>query len=100
MKNSHNIVCYNDLEREEILVKKRIKEQEQEMTERFKRLPEEMVITGITHMVTTVKSGKILNFGGKIISRTIAYFINKKSHEGEPQGFKKILYNLLEKLVQ
>ena len=55
-----NIRNIEDLEREELKVIKRIKRQEAELGERFKQLPEEVVTTGITRLVSTILEGSAL----------------------------------------
>ncbi|MBL7931753.1 MAG: hypothetical protein JNL60_07625 [Bacteroidia bacterium] len=59
-KKELNIRNIEDLEREERKVIKRIKRQEAELGERFKQLPEEIVTTGVTRLVTAIIEGSAL----------------------------------------
>ena len=59
-KKELNIRNIDDLEREERKVIKRIKRQEAELGERFKQLPEEIVTTGVTRLVTAIIEGSAI----------------------------------------
>lgn len=59
-KKELNIRNTEDLEREERKVIKRIKRQEAELGERFRQLPEEVVTTGVTKIVSSLVEGSAL----------------------------------------
>lgn len=96
--NNNNITCYKDLQREERRVKMRLKEQEETLRQQFKKLPEEIVVTGVTKVITSFTSGNIVNAGGKIIRSLISHYIEKSEGEGVIQnGIKKFITNLMNK---
>lgn len=103
MKN--NIISsYADLEREEIRVKKRLRKQEEELRGRLKKLPEELIIVGISRTITTVMSGKMLSTGGKILRSVMSYFFDKEDtekSEGDSGkgGIKKILSSIIQGFI-
>ena len=86
MKNKNNvtITSFADLDREEIRVKKRIRKQEEEIKLKLKTLPEEIVTTGITKIVTNILSGELFKSGISII-KTVGNVISNKK-EGSQQG--------------
>jgi hypothetical protein len=100
MNNNYNINCHRDLQREEMRVKKRLKEQEEALRNQFKKLPEEIVIMGVTKVITSFTSGGIINSGGKIIRSIVSYFIQKNEGEGVIQnGIKKFIVSVLDKII-
>jgi hypothetical protein len=86
MKSNYTISCYADLEREELRVKKRLKKQEETLKLKLKTLPEEIVTTGITRLVTGLINGNIFKSIGSIIKVVVSAFSNKKEGEEEKSG--------------
>lgn len=84
MKNNVTITSFADLDREEIRVKKRIRKQEEEIKLKLKTLPEEIVTTGITKIVTNILNGELFKSATSII-KTVGNVISNKK-EGSQQG--------------
>lgn len=84
MKNNVTITSFADLDREEIRVKKRIRKQEEEIKLKLKTLPEEIVTTGITKIVTNILNGELFKSAISII-KTVGNVISNKK-EGSQQG--------------
>lgn len=84
MKNNVTITSFADLDREEIRAKKRIRKQEEEIKLKLKTLPEEIVTTGITKIVTNILNGELFKSATSII-KTVGNVISNKK-EGSQQG--------------
>ena len=84
MKNNVTITSFADLDREEIRVKKRIRKQEEEIKLKLKTLPEEIITTGITKIVTNILNGELFKSATSII-KTVGNVISNKK-EGSQQG--------------
>lgn len=84
MKNNVTITSFADLDREEIRVKKRIRKQEEEIKLKLKTLPEEIITTGITKIVTNILNGELFKSATSII-KTVGNVISNKK-EGPQQG--------------
>ena len=69
-----NIQSYSDLEREEIRVRKRIKKQEELLKVRLNMLPEEIVKTGASKIVSSVLNGDIFKTAFSIIKTVTGTF--------------------------
>jgi hypothetical protein len=82
------IVSLNDLQREQHLLKMRIKEQEQELRKRVQQVPGELFYSGINAVLPTILSGKItssvINLGKKLVDKA---FVKK---DGEANNAKLI----------
>ena len=54
----HNLA---ELEREELRVRKRLKKNEIELQKRIKQLPEELIVTGLSRIISGIAKGTVLN---------------------------------------
>jgi hypothetical protein len=99
MKSNYTINCYADLEREEIRVRKRLKKQEEDLKLKLKTLPEEIVTTGITRLVTGLISGNIFKSIGSILKVVVSAFSGKKDEEKSGSGFMDIVKALIKNKV-
>lgn len=68
-KRNLNITNIEDLTREELRVKKRIKRQEEEIKLRVKQLPEEIITTGISKLIVSISSGGALKLVLNLVKR-------------------------------
>jgi predicted ATP-grasp superfamily ATP-dependent carboligase len=97
MKN-YNITCYADLEREERRVKGRLRKQEEEIAKRVKQLPEEILIAGITKVISSIINGTFMKSGMSVLRSVGSHFFNNSSEEGtegKKKGFKGIIMDVL-----
>ncbi len=97
MKTNYNINGFADLEREEIRVKRRLKKQEEVIKFKLKTLPEEIVTTGITKIVTGILNGDIFKSAVSIF-KTVGSIISG-GKEGESSLGGGIL-NVIKKIVK
>ncbi|MCE3280426.1 MAG: hypothetical protein K0S44_2617 [Bacteroidetes bacterium] len=98
--NNYNITSYKDLQQEERCVKLRLKEQEETLRLQFKKLPEEIVVTGVTKVITSFTSGNIINSGGRILRSVVSHFLKNNSGENIFQnGIKTFITNLVDKFI-
>ncbi len=105
MKNKYNINSYSDLEREELRVRKRLKKSEAEIQTRFKQLPEAIITTGITKLVTGIINGSFFHSATSIFQSLKAYFFNKKTQNtsedesSSGKNLKTILADALQTII-
>ena len=85
MKNN-NIMEFADLEREEIRVKRRLKKQEEAIKIKLKTLPEEIVTTGVTKVVTGILSGDILKSAVSIFKTVGSAVLGNKDDDSNSGG--------------
>lgn len=97
MKTNYNINGFADLEREEIRIKRRLKKQEEAIKIKLKTLPEEIVTTGITKIITGILNGDIFKSAVSII-KTVGSVISGNK-EGESSLGGGIL-NVIKKIVK
>lgn len=97
MKTNYNINGFADLEREEIRIKRRLKKQEEAIKIKLKTLPEEIVNTGITKIITGILNGDIFKSAVSII-KTVGSVISGNK-EGESSLGGGIL-NVIKKIVK
>ncbi len=97
MKTNYNINGFADLEREEIRVKRRLKKQEEVIKLKLKTLPEEIVTTGITKIITGILNGDIFKSAVSIV-KTVGTVISGNK-EGESSLGGGIL-NVIKKIVK
>ena len=95
MKNNVIITSFADLDREEIRVRKRIKKQEEEIKLNLKTLPEEIVTTGITKIVTNILNGELFRSAISII-KTVGSAISGNKEGSEKGG----ILNLIKTIVK
>jgi hypothetical protein len=95
MKNNVIITSFADLDREEIRVRKRIKKQEEEIKLKLKTLPEEIVTTGITKIVTNILNGELFRSAISII-KTVGSAISGNKEVSEKGG----ILNLIKTIVK
>ena len=96
MKTNYNISCFADLEREEIRVKKRLKKQEEVLKLKLQTLPEEIVTTGITKIITGIISGDFFKSAVSIIKTVGSVFSGHKENESDTNGgIMGIIKNIL-----
>ncbi len=96
MKNNPKISCYADLEREEMRVRRRIKKHEEELHERLKKLPEEIVTIGVTKVITGIVSGNWKRTIVSIFKGVFSYFFGKKERSSGDGSLKRILSDVFE----
>jgi hypothetical protein len=99
MKN-YNITSYADLEREERRVRGRLRKQEEEIAKKIKQLPEEIIVAGITKVISSIVQGNFMKSGMSVLRSVGSHFFNNNdSSEGgngeKKKGFKGILFDLL-----
>lgn len=100
MKNNTTITCFADLDREETRVKKRIKKQEEALKIKFKSLPEEIVTTGITKLVTGIINGDVVRSIISIVKTIGAVFTSSKNDkEGTGNGILNIIKTIVNDAV-
>lgn len=101
MKNDPKITCFADLEKEEIRVRKRIRKQEEELQQRLRQLPEEIVTVGVAKVVTGIVSGNLLKTGIRILKKMASYFFSKKENSSGDTGgiFKNALSEMFESFI-
>ena len=95
MKNNVIITSFADLDREEIRVRKRIKKQEEEIKLKLKTLPEEIITTGITKIVTNILNGELFRSAISII-KTVGSAISGNKEGSEKGG----ILNLIKTIVK
>jgi hypothetical protein len=100
MINNYNITSYKDLQREEKQVKIRLKEQEESLRLQFKKLPEEIVVTGVTKVITSFTGDHLINSGGRILRSVVSHFLKNNGGENVFQnGIKTFIINLVNKFI-
>lgn len=97
MKTNNNINVFTDLEREEIRVKRRLKKQEEVIKLKLKTLPEEIVTTGITKIVSGIINGDLFKSAVTIV-KTVGGVISSNK-EGKSSIGGGIL-NVIKKIVK
>ena len=97
MKTNYSINGFADLEREEIRVKKRLKKQEEAIKIQLQTLPEEIVTTGITKIVTGILNGDIFKSAVSIV-KTVGSVISGSKEEGS--SFGGGILNVIKKIVK
>lgn len=85
MKNNNQITCFADLEIEEKKIKKRIKKQEELIKIAIQKLPEELVIVGITKIISSVINDNTFKSIGSII-KTIYSIFSESDKENANSG--------------
>ncbi len=60
-KSKFTITNLAELEREELRVRKRLKKNEIELQKRIKQLPEELIVTGLSRIISGIAKGTVLN---------------------------------------
>ena len=95
MKNNVIITSFADLDREEIRVRKRIKKQEEEIKLKLKTLPEEIVTTGITKIVTNILNGELFRSAISII-KTVGSAISGNKEGSEKGGILNLIKTIVE----
>ena len=95
MNNNYNIVSYADLEREEVRVKKRIKKQEELIKVQLQTLPEEIVTTGVTKIVSGILNGNLFKSAFSIIKTVGSVFSEMKGEKSHSGGLMNMIKNLI-----
>lgn len=97
MKMTNNVIItsFADLDREEIRVRKRIKKQEEEIKLKLKTLPEEIVTTGITKIVTNILNGELFRSAISII-KTVGSAISGNKEGSEKGGILNLIKTIVE----
>lgn len=90
-----NIQSYSDLEREEIRVRRRIKKQEELLKVRLNMLPEEIVKTGASKIVSSVLNGDIFKTAFSIIKTVTGTFSEIKKEKNHSGGILNMIKNLV-----
>lgn len=60
-KSKLSITNLAELERAELRVRKRLKKNEVELQKRIKQLPEEIIVTGLSRIISGIAKGAVLN---------------------------------------
>ena len=94
MMKNNNINGFADLEREEIRVKRRLKKQEEVIKIKLKTLPEEIVTTGITKIVTGILSGDIFKSAVSIF-KTVGSVLTGSKDEDSGGGILSIIKKIV-----
>ena len=97
MKMTNNVIItsFADLDREEIRVRKRIKKQEEEIKLKLKTLPEEIITTGITKIVTNILNGELFRSAISII-KTVGSAISGNKEGSEKGGILNLIKTIVE----
>ena len=77
MKSNYSINSYEDLEREEIRAKKRIIKHEEAIKSKLKTLPEQIVTSGITKVVSGIVNGNLFKSTVSIVKFITSLFSTK-----------------------
>ena len=77
-KINYSINTYADLEREEIRIKKRLKKQEDAIKLKLKTLPEEVITTDLTRIVTGILNGGLFKNVSPIFKLIKGFFKSTK----------------------
>lgn len=94
MKTKYNINSYSDLENEERRIKKRLISQEEVLKIKLKTLPEELVASGITKLVTDILNGEALRSVISVVKVIGSSFLGK-SNEGEGSNVWGIIKSVI-----
>lgn len=86
MKTNYTINEFSDLEREEIRVKRRLKKQEDAIKLKLKTLPEELVTTGITKIVSGILNGSFFKSAVSIVKTVGSVLSENKSDDSSVGG--------------
>ena len=95
MNNKYNINSYADLDREEMRVKKRIGKQEEQIKLKLKTLPEEIVKTGISKIISGIVSGDIFKTTVSVIKTIKNTFSEIKNEESNSSGIFNMIKNIV-----
>ena len=95
MNNNYTIVSYDDLDREEIRVKKRIKKQEELIKVQLQTLPEEIIKTGVTKIVLGIINGNLFKSAFSIIKTVGSVVSEIKGEKSESGGLMNMIKNLI-----
>jgi len=97
MKTNYTISKFEDLEREEIRVKKRLKKQEEVLKLQLKTLPEEIVTAGITKIVVGILNGDLFKSAISIVKTVGSVISGTRSGESSLGGG---ILNVIKKIVK
>ena len=95
MNNNYTIVSYDDLDREEIRIKKRIKKQEELIKVKLQTLPEEIIKTGVTKIVLGIINGNLFKSAFSIIKTVGSVVSEIKGEKSESGGLMNMIKNLI-----
>jgi hypothetical protein len=95
MNNNYNIVSYDDLDREEVRIKKRIKKQEELIKVQLQTLPEEIITTGVTKIVSGILSGNLFKSAFSIIKTVSSVVSEIKGGKSNSGGLMNMIKNLI-----
>jgi hypothetical protein len=95
MNSNYNITSYADLEKEEIRVTKRIKKQEELIKLQLKSLPEEIITTGISKIVSGILNGDIFKFAFSVIKTVRSVFSDIKREQTKSDGLISLIKNII-----
>ncbi len=97
MKTNYTINEFSDLEREEIRVKRRLRKQEEAIKLKLKTLPEEVVTTGITKIVTGVLNGSFFK-SAVSIAKTVGSVLSENKNDNSSLGGGVL--NIIKKIIK
>lgn len=100
MKTINSITRFSDLDREELRVKRRLKKTEELLRIQLKTMPEEILTTGITKIITQITSGNLFRSTVSIIKNVgIALVGNKDDDSVNNKSVLQILKNVIKDVV-
>ena len=95
MNNNYNMISYDDLDREEIRVKKRIKKQEELIKVQLQTLPEEIIKTGVTKIILGIINGYLIKSAFSIIKTVGSAVSEIKGEKSQSGGLMNMIKNLI-----
>ena len=100
MKTINSITRFSDLDREELRVKRRLKKTEELMRIQLKTMPEEIITTGITKIITQITSGNLFRSTVSIIKNVgVALVGNNDNDSANNKSVLQILKNVIKDVV-
>ena len=90
------ITRFADLDREEIRLKKRVKKHEEAIKLKFKTLPEEIITTGVTKIISGTLNGSLFKSTFSII-KTVGKLLSggKSDDTNSGSGIMSIIKNIV-----
>lgn len=100
MKTINSITRFSDLDREELRVKRRLKKTEELMRIQLKTMPEEILTTGITKIISQITSGNLFRSTISIIKNVGSSLVgNKDNDDGNNKGVMQIIKNVIKDII-
>lgn len=96
MENNKIITCFADLDREQIRIKKRIRKQEEDIKQRIKTLPEDIVNAGISKIMISILNGDFFKSTISMVKTVRNLFSENKKDDSQKGG----ILNLIKTIVK